>query len=1302
MIKLMAESFPRQRARTRNFTIGVPKAFQLSPDGGRITFLRARSGDDPVTCLWELTVETGVERIVADPRALGADDENLPPEERARRERVRETGSGIVSYATDASHRLAIFPLSGQVYAVNLGEASDLGEASHLGEADGPRQPRLIGTETPALDPRPDPAGTKVGYINNGAFRIMALKSGEDTVVAQEDGVTFGLAEFVAAEEMGRSRGYWWSPDGAQVLLARVDERPVNTWFVSDPANPDREPVPWKYPAAGTPNADVRLFIATPETGELTPVPWDTEAFPYFVTASWGERLLIVTQSRDQKTMRLSDAATGEVYVEDRDRHWTDIVSGVPAQLPGGDVATTRISDDTRGLVVAPAGELATAAPVTPPGLHVREILGTDGGTVLFSASTEPTEVGVWSYGPGGLAEVATGPGVHTARASRGTTVVASRTLADHGLTVTVTSQRGPVNDPVNDPVSGPVAIESFAEEPNLPAPEPRFLEAGPAGIRTAVLFPSWHKPGDRQLPVLMDPYGGPHAQRVLKTSAIFLQSQWLAEQGFAVVVADGRGTPGRGAAWDRAVAGDLATPVLEDQVTALHAAASAFTDLDVSRVGIRGWSFGGYLSALAVLRRPDVFHAAVAGAPVTDWSMYDTHYTERYLGTPAADPAAYEVSSLDIFSAGRPAPCVHRPLLIIHGLADDNVLVAHSLRLSSALLAAGYPHSVLPLSGVTHMTPQEAVAENLLLLQVDFLKSALGVPLPPRGELTGSEDPLYAAAVRTRKAAAVIAVAVVAAALCWCYWRLSWTAPATSDGAAIALQARDMLNGNVLLRGWTIGDVSFYTTELPEYMLVEVARGLGPGTIHIAAAMTYTVLVLAAGLVARGRTRGGEGLIRALVAAGIMLAPQLGYGAFVLLLSPDHTGTQVPLLAGWLLLDLAPRRWYVPAAIGALLAWVQVADRVAVLTAVAPLILVCCWRVLRSGALRRLRSVRAENRFELSLAAAAAVSAGVAQAVGPALAAAGGFRAAPLRFAPSPLRAVHLRLTGEGILELFGANFEGVSSWPAYFFAVIHLAGLVLAASGLVLALGPLLRGRPDADLVSGVLAAAIVCNLAGYVATSAPGTVFGTGYTAREIAAVLPLGAVLAGRELGVDALLTGTVLARRTERPRGTVLAGAGSATGRSAKRLVLAGLIGVLGCYTASLAYGAARPAAPGKGAQLARWLATHRLTCGLGGVVSNVTTVESRGTARLAVVTVRDGRIEPLVYQAAARWYDASRCDATFLVADDPGDGAGYPGEHMPEAAAVRSFGAPSNVYHFGGYTVMTWKVNLLTRLGTGV
>ena len=261
--------------------------------------------------------------------------------------------------------------------------------------------------------------------------------------------------------------------------------------------------------------------------------------------------------------------------------------------------------------------------------------------------------------------------------------------------------------------------IESFSEEA-LVQPNVQFIRAGKRRIPCALILPRNIKPGTK-LPVLMDPYGGPHAQRVVDSYTAHCTSQWFADQGFAVLVVDGRGTPGLGTEWERSVYLDLATAVLEDQVDALRAVATDHPELDLDHVAIRGWSFGGYLAALAVLRRPDVFHTAVAGAPVTEWRLYDTFYTERYLGNPAIDAAPYDATSL-INEAHK----LSRPLLLVHGLADDNVVAAHTLQFSSALLAAGKPHEVLPLSGVTHMTPQAVVAENLLLHQLDFLRRTL------------------------------------------------------------------------------------------------------------------------------------------------------------------------------------------------------------------------------------------------------------------------------------------------------------------------------------------------------------------------------------------------------------------------------------------------------------------------------------------------------------------------------------------------------------------------------------------------
>ena len=578
----MTESFPRQQARTRRFSLGVPRAFAISPAGDRVTFLRSRSGTDPLTCLWQYDVASGTEHLIADPTVLGTADEDLPPEEKRRRERVREQAGGIVSYAVDAAMRTAVFSLAGRVFTVDLvaaatgrdgtggtarlrgGPGAEGTAAAGAGTGRG-AAPRELALRAPALDPRPDPSGRRVAYVGGGALRVANLAADDeggtgDRVIAgppdtpgSSAGVTYGLAEFIAAEEMDRTRGYWWAPDGTAVLVARVDESPVARWYIADPANPGRSPAEVAYPAAGTPNADVSLILAE-LAGRHTIVDWDREGFPYLVTACWDDKggsadPLIVVQSRDQRRMRIlvADRATGATSLlrEDTDPHWVDIVPGVPAWTAGGRIVWTVTEDDTRRLVVATPGELSWggAEPVTPPGLQVREILGVDGDAVLFTASEEPTEIGLWSYGPGGLTRVSPGPGVFAGRRADGTTVLTGRSLDEDGVTTRVLRDQ-------EDAAGGEKAggqIASCAETPRLAVPRPAMLWLGPRQIRSALLFPSWYEPGSGPLPVLLDPYGGPHSQRVLAARGAYLTSQWFAEQGFAVLIADGRGTPGRG-----------------------------------------------------------------------------------------------------------------------------------------------------------------------------------------------------------------------------------------------------------------------------------------------------------------------------------------------------------------------------------------------------------------------------------------------------------------------------------------------------------------------------------------------------------------------------------------------------------------------------------------------------------------------------------------------------------------------------------------------------------------------------------
>jgi dipeptidyl-peptidase-4 len=709
----VTDTFPRQFARTQRFTLGEPRNITVSGDGRRVLFLRSASGSDPINSLWVLDTKTGEERLIADPRVLlsSTDDDELPPEERARRERLREGAGGITAYATDAKSSVVAFALAGKLFVAGVISG----------------QARLLHVDGPVFDPSPDPMARRVAYVSGNSLCLGEL-DGTSRVLAGEgsagpdeqppdsrQNVSWGSADFIAAEEMHRFRGYWWSPDGTSIAACRVDESPVTEWVIADPANPDDPARKIRYPAAGSPNADVTLHLLGLD-GTRVSVDWDRKNFPYVASVTWSVAgLVILVQTRDQRGSLILhvDPETGATAAASRDHDdaWVELVPGTPTLLSDGRVVSCADRDGARRLMI-------DGTAITPPDLQVRSVLSTNSGQITFQANPidDATQLHVFRWTPeeipasddiitveGELRALTNTPGVYGAVVGGTTTVIRSATLTDGSAHTSTTDGH---------------TILSFAETP-LVTPNINLFKAGMRDLATAVLLP--HNHDGSQLPVLLDPYGGPHALRVTQSRNSYLTSQWFADQGFAVVVTDGRGTPGRGSDWERSVHNDLATNPLDDQIDALHDAAKRFDVLDLERVAIRGWSFGGYLAALAVIKRPDVFHAAIAGAPVTEWRLYDTHYTERYLGDPDANPEAYDRSSLLPIAAD-----LTRPLLLIHGLADDNVVAAHTLQLSSALLAAGRPHEVLPLVGVTHITPQEIVAENLLLHQLEFLLRSL------------------------------------------------------------------------------------------------------------------------------------------------------------------------------------------------------------------------------------------------------------------------------------------------------------------------------------------------------------------------------------------------------------------------------------------------------------------------------------------------------------------------------------------------------------------------------------------------
>ena len=555
--------------------------------------------------------------------------------------------------------------------------------------------------------------------------------------------------------------------------------------------------------------------------------------------------------------------------------------------------------------------------------------------------------------------------------------------------------------------------------------------------------------------------------------------------------------------------------------------------------------------------------------------------------------------------------------------------------------------HSDLEGAATRNGSAAQAAAESEVTRTTELSSGSLGaVPDKPRRRVTW----------RLGRRWLVPAMwVVVPVALFFCYLRVSQTEPGDSYGAVFTLQAWDMLHGNLLLHGWWLSDVSFYTTELPEYMLVTLVRGLNPDVVHIAAAITYTLLLLLVGLLAKGRATGKEAAVRMLIAVGIMVSPQLGNGIFVLLLAPDHLGTCVPVLLAWLIADRARPRWYVPVAVGVLLAWALIADPVVRVTAVLPLVAVCGIRLYQS--IIQQRQPFRSRWYEAALIAAGLIAIGVASGVLALIRAQGGFSVNPVAPLIASVTALphHLFVLLEGLFLLFGADFYGHRIGFPSALLLLHVVGLVLAAWATWVAV----RRFNRVDLVSQLLAAGILINLAAFLLWSKIGDIT----TTREMAAVLPFGAVLAAR------LLSARLTAARLLPALSVVLCG-----------------------YLVSLGLVAAHSPQPPDNQQLTTWLTAHHLHYGIGASwLGNVVTVSSGERVELRPVTRNHHVLAHSQWESQASWYDPRRHDANFVVL------IGSP-PSPTMATVVAAFGPPERTYLVGPYTVLTWNKNLLTEL----
>ena len=708
------DPFLEQYAQTRRYQSGRPTGARATPDGKTVLFLRSPK-DSPVQSLHAFDVQTGRTEVLLTAEALlGGGAQALSVEEKAALERLRISARGFTSFQLSADGGQILVSLSGRLYVVDLAT----------------RASKVLATGPGPFGAQFSPDGKHVAYVRESDVWAVELATNKERRITRGGTPlkTNGLAEFVAQEEMGRHAGFWWSPDSRSIAFAEADSTGLETFSIVDPSHPERAPNVFPYPRSGKANAKVRLGVV-PASGEgaVKWITWNSEAFPYLATVRWSGKapLTLVVQDRPQQVevVLAADTATGRTreLLTERDDAWINLDQRFPLWRADGTGFFWMTERNGAPEVELRGADGALQASWIPPSANFDSLVGYDEGTqtLWYTATPDPTHNALYRVKAGGAPEPVPSPlgeqGFHTAGlGAKGSLLIVIGTSLEQMPRTWVLGTDGAVK----------------GELPSVAATPPFKLntsvqKVGPGeGYWTQVFRPVDAKPGQK-LPVVVDVYGGPHHVHVRRSMPQNLLAQWLANRGFMVVKLEGRGTPGRGRAWERSIRGDFATLTLDDQVTALQALAKEVPELDLSRVGIQGWSFGGYMSALAVLARPDVFHAGVAGAPVTDWYDYDTHYTERYLGVPrdAQDPAYVRSSLLPL------AKDLKRPLLLIHGTADDNVYFFHTLKLSHELFMAGRPHVVLPLSGATHMVSDPAATASLYGQMAGFFESSLRAP---------------------------------------------------------------------------------------------------------------------------------------------------------------------------------------------------------------------------------------------------------------------------------------------------------------------------------------------------------------------------------------------------------------------------------------------------------------------------------------------------------------------------------------------------------------------------------------------
>jgi dipeptidyl-peptidase-4 len=682
---------------------GHPRAFSIANDGRRVALLRSPAPTTAEQQLWLLERDAtgGWSERRLDDIGTGGEETGALAESaaaRAMRERTRELASGIIAYTADANLETIVFVAGGLWrFATTSG-----------------RLDRVEGTDA-AEAPLLSPDGRLLACVEARSVRVLRLDHVPTTLAVvdpEREHESLGRPDFIAAEDLRRFEGMWWDPSSRRLAFQRTDDGALAEWFIPSPGDPAARAGTVRYPVANGPNAQLGLSLLDTETGETRDVRWDTERYPYLGAVHWSPAggLTLDVQTRDQRELATLavDVATGACTPRAaiHDEHWVEPGNGTRAHAPGGEVCQLVDVDGVRTLRV---GERVLDLPH-----HVLDVAGVldDGLLVQLATTTIDRRIALVRW-DGSLEWLSDAAGVARASGRGSVAVVEQRGMEHERPEVRLLDLGAGAAQP----------IATHAEPLEWDEQVEFFTDLGDGGSSAALLLPTGHDAGrDGPLPVLLDPYGGPLHARVVRDRRAFAQARWLAEQGYAVLAIDGVGTPGRSPAWERTIAGDLVR-TLDSQIAGLEAVAALRPGvLDLAAVGIRGWSFGGYLSALAAIRRPDLIRAAAVGAPVSDWTLYDTHYTERYLGHGPDFLAAAARNSLpDRLAEADVQGRRPSPMLLIHGFEDDNVVVAHTIRLAEALAARGIPHASLLLPSLTHVGRTSVVAQ-VQRIELDFL----------------------------------------------------------------------------------------------------------------------------------------------------------------------------------------------------------------------------------------------------------------------------------------------------------------------------------------------------------------------------------------------------------------------------------------------------------------------------------------------------------------------------------------------------------------------------------------------------